>query len=297
MDRNDAQYRKWLEFVGDILQQPLRLSRSHEQQLLELLDQSFNGACTARNRVTPQWENHILGLWPRGYVPDQPPGGYDFRQHPMLRWFAFTRQMGPQSYGRVPDALASSRLKQDWEELAQPWGIQHQLSIPLQIGGGDFNAYVIHRPDRDYTEQELDLAIVLQPILTGLALHFEIAHGNCGAMLDGAAQDLTSREMTILTLLGEGLTAEALARRLNISPRTADKHLEHIYRKLDVGDRLMAVQRAYELGVLTPAPANIRFDRTHRDTRWQAELPDPQGQVRPNRLASHPGESDYGGRA
>jgi DNA-binding CsgD family transcriptional regulator len=295
VDRNDTQYRKWLAFVGDILQKPLGASRSHEEQLLELLDHSFNGACTARNRVTPQWENHILGLWPRGYVPDQSPGGYDFRQHPMLRWFAFTRQAGPQSYVRVPDALASRRFKQAWEELSKPWGITHQLSIPLQIGGGDFNTYVVHRPDRDYTEQELDLARVLQPILTGIALHFEIAHSNSGAMPDGSAQDLTSREMTILTLLREGLTAEAQARRLNISPRTAEKHLEHIYRKLDVGDRLMAVQRAYELGVLTPTPPNI--DRAHNDTHWKAELPDPQEHSRSNRLASHLGESNSGGRA
>jgi DNA-binding CsgD family transcriptional regulator len=64
---------------------------------------------------------------------------------------------------------------------------------------------------------------------------------------------LTLREMSILSLLSKGLTAESLARRLGISPRTAEKHLEHIYRKLDVGDRLMAVQRAYELGLLAPA--------------------------------------------
>ncbi|NUT72292.1 helix-turn-helix transcriptional regulator [Pseudarthrobacter sp. C4D7] len=58
--------------------------------------------------------------------------------------------------------------------------------------------------------------------------------------------------MAILTLLSKGLTAESLARRLGISSRTAEKHLEHIYRKLDVRDRLMAVQRAYQFGLLEP---------------------------------------------
>jgi DNA-binding CsgD family transcriptional regulator len=260
--RNDEQYRTWLEFLGEILQQPPGVSSRYEEQLLDLLRQSFNGACCTRNRVSPAWENYVLGCWPRDFIPNEPPGGYDFRLQPLLRWYAFTGQAGPQPFGRVPDALASSILKGAWEELARPWGVNHQLSIPLQIGEGDYNAYLISRPDRDFTEQELDLARLLQPILTGLSLHFRIAASNSGAILDGSARDLTSREMTILTLLSQGLTAEGLARRLSISPRTVGKHLEHIYRKLDVRDRLMAVQTAHELGLLVPTPtrANFKFD-------------------------------------
>ncbi|PVZ52590.1 hypothetical protein C9424_19800 [Arthrobacter sp. H-02-3] len=143
--------------------------------------------------------------------------------------------------------------------------MNHQLSIPLQIGGGDHNAYLVSRPDRDFTEQELALARLLQPILTLLALHFGIAQSNSGASLDGSAHDLTAREMTIVTLLSQGLTAEGLARRLSISPRTVGKHLEHIYRKLDVRDRLMAVQTAHELGLLTATAANFRFNDTEHD--------------------------------
>jgi DNA-binding CsgD family transcriptional regulator len=125
-------------------------------------------------------------------------------------------------------------LQRAWEELASPWNVNHQLSIPLQVGGGDHNTYLMQRPDRDFTEQELDLAKLLQPVLTGLASHLMVAKPNGGAALDGSAMELTFREMAILTLLSRGLTAEALARQLSISPRTAEKHLEHIYRKLDV---------------------------------------------------------------
>ena len=258
MARNDAQYRTWLELVGEILQQPPGLCSRQEEQLLELLSQSFNGACSARNRVSAEWENHVLALWPRNYVPGEPPGGYDFRQQPLLRWFAFTQQTGPQSYGRVPDAMANRSLNGVWEELARPWGIVHQLSIPLQIGGGDHNAYLVHRPDRDFTEQELDLARLLQPILTGLALHLSVTPTTPEPSVQSCAHGLTLREMAILTLLSEGLTAESLARRLGISPRTAGKHLEHIYRKLDVSDRLMAVQRAQELGLITTSAGSSR---------------------------------------
>jgi hypothetical protein len=90
--RNDAQYRTWLEFIGEVLKQPLGVSAQYEDQLLELLAESFNGVLTTRNTVTPEWENKILACWPRNCIPSEiprePPGGYDFRQQPLLRWYA-----------------------------------------------------------------------------------------------------------------------------------------------------------------------------------------------------------------
>lgn len=262
MERNDAQYRKWLELVGEILQLPPGPSVRHEEQLLLLFTESFYAACTTRNHVRHDWNNRIISCWPPEYIPNEPPGDYDYRQQPLLRWFASTGARDPQSIGRVPDALASNRTKQAWDEIARPWNVNHQLSIPLQLGGKDFHSYLVQRPD-DFTEQEFDLASLLQPVLTGLALHLRLASSNAAASTDGSTSQLTLREMAILTLLSKGLTAESLARRLNISPRTAEKHLEHVYRKLDVCDRLMAVQRAYELGLLTPPDGLVdRNDRS-----------------------------------
>lgn len=166
-------------------------------------------------------------------------------------------QTEPQSLGRIPNAVANSRLKGAWDEVVRPWGATNELSIPIQMGGSGLHAYVISRPDHDFTEQELDSARLLQPVLTGLALHLRLASTNAEASVQSSTHELTVRETAILTLLSKGLTAESLARRLNISPRTAEKHLEHVYRKLDVCDRLMAVQRAYELGILEPAPATF----------------------------------------
>lgn len=68
-----------------------------------------------------------------------------------------------------------------------------------------------------------------------------------------AARVLTARESEILSLVGEGLTARAVARRLGISVRTVHKHLEQAYRKLDCHDRLSAVLLARGSGLLVPA--------------------------------------------
>ena len=61
---------------------------------------------------------------------------------------------------------------------------------------------------------------------------------------------LTGRELTVLPLLAEGLTAAAIGRRLGISTRTVHKHLEHVYAKLGTADRLTTVLRARQMGLL-----------------------------------------------
>ena len=48
---------------------------------------------------------------------------------------------------------------------------------------------------------------------------------------------LTDREMEVATLVAEGLTNQAIARRLSVAPRTAEAHVENIRRKLQVRSR------------------------------------------------------------
>jgi DNA-binding CsgD family transcriptional regulator len=61
---------------------------------------------------------------------------------------------------------------------------------------------------------------------------------------------LTSREIEVLRLAALGMTAQAIARALWISPRTVGKHLENAYAKLDVHDRISALARARRAGLL-----------------------------------------------
>lgn len=56
--------------------------------------------------------------------------------------------------------------------------------------------------------------------------------------------DLTKREMEILEQLKAGLSYEQIATNLFISYGTVRKHIEHIYRKLQVSNKIEAVQKA-----------------------------------------------------
>lgn len=78
-----------------------------------------------------------------------------------------------------------------------------------------------------------------------------------------AVPELSARELSVLALVAGGLTMMAIGNRLSISPRTVSKHQQNIYRKLGVGDRLGAVLRGQQLGLL-PAPSSAAPGRTVR---------------------------------
>lgn len=72
---------------------------------------------------------------------------------------------------------------------------------------------------------------------------------------DGAAAGaagLTRRELEVLALLSRGLMARTIGLNLGVSARTVNKHLGNVYRKLDAHDRLMAVKKAQDYGILPP---------------------------------------------
>lgn len=68
----------------------------------------------------------------------------------------------------------------------------------------------------------------------------------------GAEGLLTSRQMEILTLLGEGLLKKEIAERLALSYATVDEHVAHIYERLGVRNAPSAVNKAHLLGLFPP---------------------------------------------
>jgi ATP/maltotriose-dependent transcriptional regulator MalT len=57
------------------------------------------------------------------------------------------------------------------------------------------------------------------------------------------AYDLTAREAQVLGLMARGLTNQEIEAALHISPGTVKAHVNHIFRKLEVTDRVAAVLR------------------------------------------------------
>jgi DNA-binding NarL/FixJ family response regulator len=61
---------------------------------------------------------------------------------------------------------------------------------------------------------------------------------------------LTRREIEVLTLVADGLSNQALARRLHLTEGTVKSHLARVYSKLGVDSRTAAVAAATGLGLI-----------------------------------------------
>jgi DNA-binding NarL/FixJ family response regulator len=133
-------------------------------------------------------------------------------------------------------------------EEMQPLGFEQQLAIPYHLSAGELRMFMLARSGRDFSDDDIDLARRVQPLIWLVDRQVTVL---AGSTTPAAAADLTGRELAVLGLLSQGCTAEAIGRRLVCSPRTVHKHLEHLYRKLEVRDRLLAVQRGRDLGLLT----------------------------------------------
>jgi len=65
-------------------------------------------------------------------------------------------------------------------------------------------------------------------------------------------EELTAREIELLTLIAGGSTNAEIAERLVISPLTVKSHVSRILTKMSARDRTQLVVMAYESGLVVP---------------------------------------------
>lgn len=70
------------------------------------------------------------------------------------------------------------------------------------------------------------------------------------AIATALVEPLTAREMDVLHLLVEGMTNQAIAHALSLSPATVKGYIQTVFQKLDVADRTQAAVKAIRLGLV-----------------------------------------------
>jgi DNA-binding CsgD family transcriptional regulator len=161
-----------------------------------------------------------------------------------------------------PVRIGDLTCDRDWfsspvyADVFRPLGVRRQLVVLVRFEGHHGCGYAINRTGSDFSDDTRELAAALQPVL--IALHraaevdLEVSEARAAAR---QRVGLTARELRVLTLVASGMTAQAIGHVECISPRTVRKHLEHVYDKLGRHDRLAAVDRARQLGLLVTGPS------------------------------------------
>lgn len=106
---------------------------------------------------------------------------------------------------------------------------------------------------KDATEVQTRLMIYADKLLEAFrdnAPKIQIETTNFPVIQDSLVDPLSARELEVLHLIAEGLSNDAIARKLFLAVSTVKVHLKHIYSKLDVNSRTQAVLRLRELNLI-----------------------------------------------
>jgi HD-GYP domain-containing protein (c-di-GMP phosphodiesterase class II) len=175
------------------------------------------------------------------------------RMHPYL-----TERMLCQSAALAPLGRIAVQHRERLDGSGYPRGlVGHAISRPARIIAAA-DAYQAMREPRPYRPalSADEAATQLRANVRAGRLDAEVCEALLGASghrvlrrREGPA-GLTAREIEVLKLLARGLSNKAIAERLVIAPKTASKHVEHIYTKIGASSRAAAGLFAMQHGLL-----------------------------------------------
>jgi DNA-binding CsgD family transcriptional regulator len=189
-------------------------------------------------------------------------------QHPLISHYARTRKRRPR---KISDFLTLTQFKNLalHSEFFRPLGLNYQMAVAIPSTPELVIGIALNRSHADFSERDRSVLEAIRPHLaqayrnasertrlTDRVAAVEQIERGSGSRGSAQASALTRREHEVLVLVAEGKTNPEIGARLAISGRTVQKHLEHVYEKLQVRTRTAA---AMKLAALTQ-PAEERSD-------------------------------------
>ena len=174
------------------------------------------------------------------------------RAHWGMGWKALTRAFVTDPTTEEVEALNKMmRASASATVAARLLEVYYQTDVRALLPAIRARTVVLHREEDQGTRFELGREVAtlipgatLVPLPGASHLFY---HGDWLPVLDAVLDFLpepaapgpllTGRELEVAGLIAEGLTNQAIARRLSVAPRTAEAHVENIRRKLQVRSR------------------------------------------------------------
>ena len=94
---------------------------------------------------------------------------------------------------------------------------------------------------------------LLSPSITRHLIEEYVRHPQAPPTPPAQLENLTEREVEVLTLVAKGWSNAEIAERLYVTPATAKTHLSRLLLKLDARDRAQLIVLAYETGLVAPS--------------------------------------------
>jgi DNA-binding CsgD family transcriptional regulator len=139
-----------------------------------------------------------------------------------------------------------------YDELYSRIGVEHQIAFVLPSPPGEVVGIALNRHRRDFTGEEAAMLELLRRPLRACYRRLVEREQLIGLVSGGqddeiaeraGALGLSERQIEIMRGVVGGASNTQVGLSLGISRRTVEKHLEHIYAKLNVTNRTHAVAR------------------------------------------------------
>jgi DNA-binding CsgD family transcriptional regulator len=248
----------------DALELAIQLARVREMgafidQTMTALEKALEGSFVSFNRLDLDEQTAMVTFRPFEPGREVAVDGVSriLDEHPLYRWYTSQPDWSPV---RISDVMPWEQFRTTrlLREVLAPVGGQHgiMMFVSPPVPHREWVWFMASRADPDFTDAERALCVQLQPALIALYETLSQPSGSTESVV------LTRRELDVLRYLAGGLTAETIARRLSVAPATVRKHLQNLYAKLGTSDRLGAVIRARDLGLL-------HADELSREFTWE----------------------------
>jgi DNA-binding CsgD family transcriptional regulator len=243
----------------------MRLSHRAYDHLLRVLPRLY--ACLTVRELQRQVPLLALGIaeadgagWFQFQVGEQTAVGEFRESKPVLT---------PTTLSRIPHAIAShphvngwlagdvrTRRMSDLPQKTWHWyfddnreayrdiGVEH-TNVPLVVHPARVTSLALRRMKKRFRDEDVAALAMLRPHVRQALANaklFEATRRAAARLTTGAtrAESLTEREAQVAFWLAQGKTNVEIGLILNVAPRTAEKHVESILRKLHVENRTTA---------------------------------------------------------